>query len=95
MVSTSERIPILISGAGNMGSALIQHCLANSKLQVSIFIRDSSKHKDLIAQVEAKGGKVFIGDAEQVEVLEEATKGIHTVVNTLYPRGDEDKFIKG
>jgi len=95
MATTDERIPILIAGAGNMGSNLIQHCLENPKLQVSIFIRDSSKHKDLIAKVEAKGGKAFIGDSEQVEVLEEATKGIHTVVNTLYPRGDEEKFING
>jgi len=78
-----------------MGSALIQHCLPNPKLKVSIFIKDSTKHKDLIDQVKAKGGEAFIGDAEQVEVLEEATKGIHTVVNTLYPRGDESKFING
>ncbi len=95
MNSTTERIPILIAGAGNMGSSLAQHALANPKLLVNIFIRDASKHKDLIAQVEAKGGKAFIGDSEQVEVLEQATKGIHSVVNTLYPRGDEQKFVNG
>lgn len=93
MLSTIERIPILVSGAGNMGSVLIQHCLANPKLQVNIFIRDPSKNKDLINQVEAKGGKVFTGDAEDVEILQEATKGIHTVINTLYPRGDEERFF--
>lgn len=94
MISSSDPLRVLIFGSGNLGSVIVQRSLANPKLQVNLMVRDPTKHKELVSQVEAKGGKVFQGDLKSHEAFQEATKGMHTVVSVVNAY-DESLIVGG
>lgn len=86
----SGKLPILIvSATGQLGSLITKHALANPTLQVSILVRDPSKNKQLVEDVEKAGGRVFKGDVTDPESLKGITKGIHTVISALNSYDDK------
>ncbi len=83
MDSQNNRTSILVVGAtGHLGSLITKHCLAQPKLLVNILVRDPQKNKELTEAVEKAGGKVWKGDVNHPETLDEPMKGVHTVVST-------------
>lgn len=69
---------ILVTGAtGQLGSAIVQFLEQKNKLsEVAVLVRDADKASDL----KAKGVSIRVGDYHQPELLQEALKGIDTVV---------------
>lgn len=69
---------LLVTGAtGQLGKGIVQFLEQKNKLsEVAVLVRDAAKANDL----KEKGVTIRIGDYHQPELLEEALKGIDTVV---------------
>lgn len=69
---------ILATGAtGQLGKGIVQFLEQKNKLsEVAVLVRDAAKANDL----KAKGVSIRVGDYHQPELLEDALKGIDTVV---------------
>jgi len=90
MESTNQKLNVLIvSATGQLGALITKHALANPKLQVNILVRDPTKNKELVEQVEKAGGKVFIADLTDPQSLKGVTKGIHTVISAVNSYDDK------
>ena len=90
MDSTNQKLSVLIvSATGQLGALITKHALANPKLQVNILVRDPTKNKQLVEQVEKVGGKVFKGDLTDAQSLKGITKGIHTVISAVNSYDDK------
>jgi len=74
---------LIVAANGKLGSAITEHCLARTDLLVNILVRDLEKNQSLVDSVRVKGGKAFQGDVTQPETLDEATKGMHTVISCV------------
>lgn len=89
MDTQTKKINILIVGAtGTLGSLVTKHSLTKPNLLVNILVRDPQKNKELTSQVEKAGGRVIQGDITKSETLKGITKGMHTVIFTLPPFGE-------
>jgi len=90
MDSTNQKLSVLIvSATGQLGALITKHALANPKLQINILVRDPTKNKQLVEQVEKVGGKVFKGDLTDAQSLKGITKGIHTVISAVNSYDDK------
>ena len=90
MDSTNQKLSVLIvSATGQLGALITKHALANSKLQVNILVRDPTKNKELVEQVEKAGGKVFKADLTDPQTFKGVTKGIHTVISAVNSYDDK------
>src|SRR5688572_25433595 len=95
MESHTDRISILIvAPTGKLGAPIAKHCLARPNLLVNVLVRDPSKDRDLLDQVEKAGGKVIKADFADLESLKDTTKGIHTVISAFASQ-DEKVFVEG
>jgi len=92
MESTNQKLNVLIvSATGQLGALITKHALANPKLQVSILVRDPTKNKELVEQVEKAGGKVFKADLTDPQSLKGVAKGIHTIISAV--NSYDDKIV--
>jgi nucleoside-diphosphate-sugar epimerase len=90
----SNRLPILIVGAnGNLGRWITRFALEDNKFLVNVLIRNPTKEKKLLEDVEKRGGKVFRGELTDPNSLKDVTKGIHTIVSAV--QGDERTIFDG
>lgn len=91
----SKKLNVLIVGAtGKLGALITKHVLLQPNLIANILIRNPKKNPELMKSVQEAGGKVLQGDLGEVETLKDVTKGMHTVISTIYPP-DEKTFIIG
>ncbi len=91
----SGKLNVLIVGAtGKLGALITKHVLLQPNLIANILVRNPKKNPELVKSVQEAGGKVLQGDLGELETLKDVTKGMHTVISTIYP-SDEKIFITG
>jgi len=89
-MENKNKLNILIVGAtGLLGGLITKHCLKKNNLLVNILVRDPTKNKELVAQVENAGGRVIQGDLAKPSTLKDCTKGMHTVISAISALGKE------
>jgi len=96
MQKSQERTPILIQGAnGHLGCYIVKQALLDSRLQVNVMTRDTSKNQDLWKKVESAGGRVFKADLSDKSSVKDITKGMHIVICTVSGNCEESTCVEG